>query len=502
MRAAQIALLLIAAPCVVLTAARYTPAQDAVPAAEPTAQAAPLDPFEAQSQAIEQLQRGQRGSVNSAFEQQRRAAQNLSNSQLRATESLQRGERMPDQPIGTAAPTPEYGQRYGGGEPRRAQKPVSRRPLPQPNLDRLNPALTAQGYLNGGGAFSYFGPRYPNMASGGQNWSFIPPGNMGFVADGMGGVTPAFGGVMMQNGMIQQSLGYVPDGFGGYSVAPYIIPPVSPGPVGANGLPMSNYPYSNNPLPQPAGFAPVPTGPGTFAVEPVFIPGANNGVLPPDPISEQAALEETGLLQASDAPRALDQPDDSREVSKAIRAFRDRRYREAMRQLDTAAASAPLDGSIELLRAQTLFAQSEFDEAASALDRALATLPVSKWGTVLADGSSYYHEEDLYSRQLNTLTGYVRKFPKDAAAHYLLGYHLGFQGRAADAVRELETAMSLGRRDPQTVELYAVFEQEAKRQAAEAAEAKRKEDAAKASESPDAAKEAEPVRLKSGRRDF
>lgn len=495
MRAATFALVLTTAPFVVLFAwGQTTPAQNAEPApaatsADPAADEPPLDPFQAQQQSLENLQRGQRGAVNNAFDAQRRAVSNMSASQSRAIDALQRGERPADLETAEPQPMPEYGVRSGGGQPRRAQKPVSRQPLPQPNLDRFNPALTAQDYLNGAGALSYMGPRYGNVASGGQNWMPIPRGNMGFVADGMGGVTPAFGGVMMQNGMIQQSMGFAPDGFGGYQLSPYIIPPVAPGPVGPNGLPMSNYPYSN----QPSAFVPFSTGPGTFGVQALF--AGDNGVIPPAPLAEQAALEATGLYQSNDTPQALDQPQSNAQVTRAIRAFRDHRYREALRQLDTAAAQAPLDGSIELLRAQTLFAQGEFDQSAAALDRALATLPSAKWGTVLADGSNYYHEEDIYSRQLKTLAGFVGKNPKDAAGHYLLAYHLGYQGRAADAVRELETAMALGRRDPQTVSLYTLFDQEAKRQAAEAA-------ATKAQEVPATDKPKEPMRLKGGHDEF
>lgn len=486
MRAARFVLLLTAAMIIVLSASsRAVYAQDVAPAAQPLPEVSATNPFEAQSNAIEMLQRGQREAVK-----------NLNSSQLRATQSLQRGERQFDDDAGTPTPFPNFGVRTGGGEPQPAPNATARRTVQQPSLNRFNPNFTAQDYLNGAGPFSYMGPRFPVMAGGGRNLSYIPPTSMGFVSDGMGGVTPAFGGMLFQSGYMQQSVGYVSDGLGGYSLAPYIIPPVTFAPADPNGHPLSNYPYSNSPLSQTAGLAPVPNGLGALAEEPIFASRGMNGVIPPDPIAEQAALENTGLAQERVATRALDQPDDNREVNRAIRAFRERRYREALQQLDIAIAAAPLDGSIELLRAQTLFAQMEFDQAASALDRALATLPSAKWDTVLAHGESYYQEDKLYSRQLDMLTGHVRKYPKDAAAHYLLGYHLGFQGRTADAVRELETAMSLGRRDPQTVGLYATFDQEVKRQAAEAAETKGKEEA-----STDA-KNAAPVRLKGGNREF
>ncbi|MBX3414426.1 MAG: tetratricopeptide repeat protein [Pirellulales bacterium] len=484
MRAATFALVLTTAPFVVLfTWGGPTRAQDSPPATatQPAAKPTTIDPFQTQQQAIDNLQRGQRRAESNAFEAQRRAASNMSASQTQAIGQLQRGERSAELDASEPIPMPQYGVRSTGGQPRRAQKPPSRGSLPQPNLDRFNPALTAQDYLGGAGAFSYMGPRYPTFAGGGQNWMPIPPTSIGFVPDGMGGVTPAFGGMMMQNGMIQQGVGFVPDGLGGLQVAPYIIPPVTPGPIGPNGMPMSNYPFSN-----------LPGGPAMLAPPPTV---ANNGVIPPDPYTEQAALQETGLLPSVDKPQALDQPENNAELTRAIRAFRDRRYREALRQLDTAAAQAPLDGSIELLRAQTLFAQGEFDESAAALDRALSTLPSAKWGSVLADGSSYYFDEELYSRQLDTLTGWVGKNPKDPSGHYLLAYHLGYQGRAAEAVRELQAAMSLGRRDPQTIGLYTLFDQEAKRQEAEAA-------AAKAAEQPDATKEKEPMRMQSGHQEF
>jgi len=149
-------------------------------------------------------------------------------------------------------------------------------------------------------------------------------------------------------------------------------------------------------------------------------------------------------------------------VATAIENLRAGRFEEALVELEPARAEAADDGYAALLESQAQFGAGRYSKAAESLRVALAHLPQDRWGQTVVDHSEYFGSSDRYMKRLYALASHVRQQPAGAAAHFLLGWHLGFLGHKTGAARELRSAIDLSsRQDDLAQRLLAHFAQRA-----------------------------------------
>lgn len=214
--------------------------------------------------------------------------------------------------------------------------------------------------------------------------------------------------------------------------------------------------------PRPTGFETIVTGPNSYVYRPTY-DDPMAGVAPPPAyadVPDGAVTRGAEVVQADEQVRtpADDEADWLREL------FRQGRYREVIDRVNRVMVRYPRSGKLELIRSQTYFAQGDFNAAAQALQRALRSLPPQHWGTIPRQADEYYESEEQYARQLDALETYLRRNPRDAEARFLLGYHLGYTGYAAEAAEQLAQAHELGHRDEATRRLRELFELAAEKQ--------------------------------------
>ena len=99
------------------------------------------------------------------------------------------------------------------------------------------------------------------------------------------------------------------------------------------------------------------------------------------------------------------------------------------------------------LLAQALFAVGKYREAAGTTQQVLMLLPQEKWGQSISDYKKLYTNPKDYSDQLKSLAKAAADKPNDPALRFLLGFHYGYSGRVADAVRELNKLVQLEPKD-------------------------------------------------------
>lgn len=130
-------------------------------------------------------------------------------------------------------------------------------------------------------------------------------------------------------------------------------------------------------------------------------------------------------------------------VATAIEDLRAGRFEEALVELEPARAETASEGFAALLESQAQFALGKYSKAVEALRTALTNLPQDRWGQTVVDHQEYFGSSDRYMKSLYALASHVRQQPNDRAAHFLLGWHLGFLGHATGATRELQAAIEL-----------------------------------------------------------
>lgn len=135
-------------------------------------------------------------------------------------------------------------------------------------------------------------------------------------------------------------------------------------------------------------------------------------------------------------PQTLAMPDAATYLSWATRAFRSRRYREAMRLAQHAIIEDVRDGKLYLLLSQTQFAIAEYEAAAESLRYGLSLLDPTEWGHVAGNRRRFYVNGD-YERQLRGLTVFVDDHPDATYARFLRGYHGVFAGQEDVAKEDL-----------------------------------------------------------------
>ena len=107
--------------------------------------------------------------------------------------------------------------------------------------------------------------------------------------------------------------------------------------------------------------------------------------------------------------------------------------------------------------AQALFATGKNDEAAGAVQQAMMMLPDDQWGVVVSNYTELYPKVGDYTNQLRALEKAVKEKPDSPALRFLVGYHYGYLGYPADAVKQLAKAKALAPQDEMAKRLFDVF---------------------------------------------
>jgi len=126
-------------------------------------------------------------------------------------------------------------------------------------------------------------------------------------------------------------------------------------------------------------------------------------------------------------------------IEKSQEAFRAKNYVSALDFAGKAVGEAPGDGALHEYRALVLFALGKFGEAAGVLNPVLASGPGWDWTTMV----KLYDSQKTYTDQLRKLEQYTTANPKDAACHFLLGYHYMVCGHMDMAKEQFDTASKL-----------------------------------------------------------
>jgi len=161
--------------------------------------------------------------------------------------------------------------------------------------------------------------------------------------------------------------------------------------------------------------------------------------------------------QNADAP-SQEKIDQASELSdKAETEFKEGRYQKAAEDWRQSLLNNPADGAAVMLLSQSLFATGKYDEAAGAAQVGMHMLPLSAWGSVIANYRELYGNNEDYTTQLGALESAVKAQPNSPALRFLLGYHLGFQGQTRQAIKELDKTLELAPKDEVAQKLREVF---------------------------------------------
>jgi len=128
-------------------------------------------------------------------------------------------------------------------------------------------------------------------------------------------------------------------------------------------------------------------------------------------------------------------------------AFHARDYMAANRDWQHALVDDPSNGALAMKLALAMFAVGKYREAAGTTQQLLMLLPQEKWGQAVSDYKKLYANPKDYLDQLKSLAKAVADKPNDPALRFLLGFHYGYSGRVADAVRELNKLVQLEPKD-------------------------------------------------------
>ena len=140
-------------------------------------------------------------------------------------------------------------------------------------------------------------------------------------------------------------------------------------------------------------------------------------------------------------------------------AFKSRDYKGAVRAWKHGLVDDPQNSVLVLMLSQGLFATEQFSESAGAIQAAMQALPQEKWDVVVKNFRDLYGKGEDYTAQVRSLEKAARDKPDDPALRFLLGYHYGFLGYPAEAVKQLEKCVKLAPQDESARKLLRVFEE-------------------------------------------
>jgi len=129
--------------------------------------------------------------------------------------------------------------------------------------------------------------------------------------------------------------------------------------------------------------------------------------------------------------------------SEARAAFLQGDYQNALRLAGHAGVDAPGNAKVHELTSLCLFALGKYRPAASEAHAAMALGTIADW----ADLYGYYNDAAKYTTQLRALENAEAANPKDAADHFLLGYHYLMIGARDNAKTQFAEAVKLTPKD-------------------------------------------------------
>jgi tetratricopeptide (TPR) repeat protein len=121
-----------------------------------------------------------------------------------------------------------------------------------------------------------------------------------------------------------------------------------------------------------------------------------------------------------------------------------------------------------MMLGQAFFAAGKYNEAAGAIQQGMLILPEENWGVVPRNYRELYANIGHYSKQLKELEAARKKKLDDPALRFLLGYHYGYLGYPAEAVRELDQGLSVVPDDELAQKMRKEFQGKLKPQTASA----------------------------------
>lgn len=181
-------------------------------------------------------------------------------------------------------------------------------------------------------------------------------------------------------------------------------------------------------------YVPVPvpyySGENPYAIDnSVSLPADNSDYAPPSDTTDPAPMSSESFDRQGE------------------NAFQARDYMAANRAWQHAVVDDPSNGALAMKLALALFAVGKYQEAAGTTQQVLMLLPQEKWGQAISDYKRLYTNPKDYLDQLKSLAKAAADKPNDPALRFLLGFHYGYSGRVADAVRELNKLVQLEPKD-------------------------------------------------------
>ena len=140
---------------------------------------------------------------------------------------------------------------------------------------------------------------------------------------------------------------------------------------------------------------------------------------------------------------------------KARNAFKKAEYKDALNDINQAIGKAPKDAALHEFRALTLFATGQYNQAAAVVNSVLASGPGWNWDTMIG----LYQDPQQYTKQLRNLESFVKQYPDDAAAHFLLAYHYLVMGYTDNAETQLKRVVQLQPKDVLSKRILDAIEQ-------------------------------------------
>ena len=88
----------------------------------------------------------------------------------------------------------------------------------------------------------------------------------------------------------------------------------------------------------------------------------------------------------------------------------------------------------------------------------MQTLPPEKWDVVVKNFRDLYGKGEDYTTQVRALEKAAREKTEEPGLRFLLGYHYGFLGYPAEAIKQLDKCIKLAPQDDVAKKLKQVFE--------------------------------------------
>jgi Tfp pilus assembly protein PilF len=127
--------------------------------------------------------------------------------------------------------------------------------------------------------------------------------------------------------------------------------------------------------------------------------------------------------------------------------FKARDYKAAVKSWRHALVDDPQNGVIVLMLGQALFADGQFDEAAGTVQQGLSLLPDDQLGVVVSNYKELYSSVQDYTNQLRALEKAAKAEPDEPGKLFLLGYHYGYLGYPANALKKLDQLLKVAPED-------------------------------------------------------